>query len=122
LDPAATESAFGRPGQPGDPDRIEHIATRLIEIYEAFLDSSARLRAAAVPERFERAAELASALADNPVRDLRRFVDQTVAEFDRVPALLREERTAPVEVRQTLTLTMNDQGVSDFIKEMKRIR
>jgi hypothetical protein len=121
LDPATTEAAFGPPGQPGDPDRIEHIATRLIEIYEAFLDWSARLRAAAVPERFERAAQLASALADNPVHEIRSFVDQTVAEFDRAPALLREKRDEPVQIRQTLTLTIDDQVLKKFNKEVKRL-
>jgi hypothetical protein len=48
LDSKAQERAFGAPGQPGNPELIEHIATRIVEGYEEMLDVAAGLRGTGV--------------------------------------------------------------------------
>ena len=121
LDPRSQELAFGAPGEPGDPARIEHLAQRLIDIYEGFLDWAARLRGAAVPERLERAVEVASSFVDGPTQQFREYIDRTVAEFDRVPALLREERPEPVEITLALVLDVDQALTDEFERELDRV-
>jgi hypothetical protein len=123
LAPHAQELAFGLPGEPGDPTRIEHLAQRLIDIYEGFLDWSARLRGAVVPDRFERAVELLGAFADGPIEQIRAFVDENVANCDRLPALLREATDEhPVEIVSTLTLSIDDKVVQQLNREFRRLK
>jgi hypothetical protein len=121
LTPQAVELAVGRPGEPGDPVQIEHLAKRLIDCYRAFLDWSEHLRSAATPERFDRAVELASSFADGPIAQIREFVDLTVADLDQLPARLRDDSDERIELRFTLTLSITDGLVSEFNREMDRL-
>jgi hypothetical protein len=122
LAPEAQELAFGPPGDPGDPTRIEHLAQRLIDIYEAFLDWSARLRGANVPDRFEQAVQLLSSYSDGPIEQFRAFVDDHVAQIDRLPAFLSEAtEDEPVRIVSTLTLSVDDEAVAKLRRELKKL-
>ena len=120
LDERAQERAFGPPGHPGDPLRIQHLAGRLIDVYEGMLDWAARLRAARLPDRFARSVELACLHVDGPIKDFREFVDRAVVEIDRLPALLRKGEPTNIELK--LTLTGDDELVNEFLREAARLR
>lgn len=119
LDPQAQVLAFGPFGENGDPARIEHLAERLIDIYESWLDWAGSLRGAAVPERFERAFRLANSFVDAPIEQMRDFVNRTVEECDRIPALLREEE--PVRMTLDLTITIGEGVESALAQEIDRL-
>lgn len=110
---------FGAPGEPGDQEQIQHLAERLIDVYRELLDWSARVRGAAVPERYERLFEIASKYVDGPIRQFREFVDRVVAEMDRVPAALRDE--TPFTIALTLTLELDDGVEDEFSRELARL-
>jgi len=114
LAPEAQVEAFGAPGEPGDPARIEHVAQAVVRAYEALLDAAAGLRQQAVPESLEQAFELAAQLANNAVAEIRDFIDRTVAETDRIPAYLADPSPDKprLQIRLDLTLTV-DQEVQD---------
>ena len=57
-DEAARERAFGAPGEKGDPERPTHLATRLNNVYEQFLDLAAGLRGASVPSQISEVARV----------------------------------------------------------------
>jgi hypothetical protein len=117
MDPKAHERAFGPFGRDGDAARIEHLAGRLIDVYEGLLDWSARVRGTLMPERFERARELASSFVDRPVRQFREFVDHAISELDRVPALLRAG-TEPINMTLKLTLSAEDGLAEELQREL----
>jgi hypothetical protein len=119
LSPEATERAFGKFGEPGDAARIEHLAERLIDIYEGFLDWAAELRGAGVPEAFEAVTVAASSLVDGPIRQVREFVDELIVEFDRLPAQLREG--VDVNLKMTLVLQVEDGAQARFDEELARL-
>jgi hypothetical protein len=121
FDPAAHERAFGQPGQPGDAARLEHLASRIIDVYEALLDWGSRVRQAPLAEEFTRAAELASRFVDRPIQQFRDFVDEVVAEVDRLPAALRAESSEPVKVAVTLTLSIDDGLEQELADELRRL-
>lgn len=122
LDPRFQELAFGRPGEPGDPDRIEHLAGRTIIVYEDLLDWAARLRSAQVSERFRRAVQLVASLVDLPLKQVRTFVDRCVAEFDRIPALLAAPDRERININLTLKLDIDPATSHAFQREMDRLR
>lgn len=79
----ALERAFGKPGEEGDPQAIEHLATRWNSIYEGLLDWSAELRGATVPSDFRAAVEALARFNDAPVEQYRQFVDDVVRRLTR---------------------------------------
>jgi TIR domain len=120
MNPEAHERAFGRLGEQGDAARIEHLAGRLIDVYEGLLDWAARMRGTVMPARFERARELVSSFVDRPVLQFREFVDRVVLEIDRVPELLRDG-TEPIRIVLTLTLSMEEGLEDEFQRELDRL-
>jgi hypothetical protein len=103
--PDAQEQAFGKPGEPGDPDQIEALAASLIGGYQGLLEWSASLREEGIPTRFRRIYDAASDLADLPLNQIRNYVDHVVAELDQLPAALRDGR--PIEIQLLLTLSID---------------
>lgn len=121
LSPQALELAFGAPGEPGDPQRIEHIARRLVDVYDALLEWSFGLQGAIVPGRFARLVELSSRMVDGPIRQVREYVDKTVAEVDRVPAILRRENREPTVIKLELVLAIDNDLVPELERELQRL-
>jgi hypothetical protein len=118
LDPQVQERAFGAPGFPGDPIQIEYMSQRIIEIYETFLDWAARIRGAVVPEEFGRLFELVALLVDEPVNQIRAFIDKTVAEVDRIPDLLASPDDTPITITLSLILSIDDRKAVELDREM----
>jgi hypothetical protein len=121
LDAAAQEQAFGAPGDPGDPAQIEHLASRLISVYDGLLNWAARLRSTPVEEVFERMVELTSRFVDGPIRQFRDFVTRVVAECDRLPSLLRTETPEPIVLTLTLKLEIEDGLEQELHAELRRL-
>lgn len=68
-------SAMGARGEEGDPDLIEHLASRLLQIYDELLAWSQRLRSATTPLQEGRATLRALAdYAAQPIEAVRAFV------------------------------------------------
>jgi hypothetical protein len=118
IDSQLRERAFGPLGQPGDPALIEHIATRFIEVYEEVLDIAARLRGARVSSNMAPVMDAAAHLADAPLREIRDFIDQAVAEIDVLPDL--SARDEPITITLELVLTIDDEDTERLNLEMER--
>lgn len=115
FDPVAVEQAFGKPGEPGNPMRIEHLARRLIEAYEAMMDWSAEIRNTNAPAEYEDLVELYSRLANGPVRQVRDFIQEMADQTTRLPILaLDGTEENPVVVKFTLTLSL-EEGIEEEI-------
>lgn len=118
----AQTAAFGRRGEPGNPERIDHLAKRMAATYEDLLDWSRRLRGVTVPVDYRNAYVLLSKLVDQPVKEYREFVDTVVREIDRLPAYLADpEGEGPFEVTLRLTLTMDDAALQAYLAERQRL-
>lgn len=122
LDPEVQRRAFGAAGQPGNPALIEHIAMRFVEGYEEMLDVAARLRGVGVSNDMRPLMEAAARMADSPLNEIHDFIDQFVAETDKVPDRLTGTGDGPITVRLNLTLTYDDNARKHFERELKRAR
>jgi hypothetical protein len=95
---------------------------RIIEIYETFLDWATRIRGAVIPERFRRLFELVALLVDEPIEQIRTFIDRTVAELDRVPELLADPDGEPVTISLALILSIDNHKVSELNRELRHVK
>jgi len=122
LDTKAKERAFGPLGFSGDPVEIEHLGRLLLDVYENLLDWSAYVRGTPTPEQFARLIELVGQFADNPINEMRTFIDQYVAEADSLPERLADKNDDPIHIVMYLTFTFDEHLLAEFNREMKRLR
>ncbi|MEV4227780.1 TIR domain-containing protein [Streptomyces bobili] len=109
LSPEAQLRAFGARGEPGNAELIEHIATRFVEIYEQMMDVASALRGVGVPEELNEVVEATARLADQPLKEIRDFIDRFVAEADSVPDRIAEGKN--LEITMDLTMTIDDEAL-----------
>lgn len=81
LSGPAQEAAVGKPGEPGNPDLIMHLATRMMLLHDEILDWAYRIRAAVTPSKEGR----------ETLRALGHYADQPIDAFRRLVALVRDE-------------------------------
>lgn len=120
LDARALASAFGPPGQPGDPRQIEHLGRRLVTIYDGFLDWSLRVRGAKVASGLRRTFDLLAAMADDPLHQMRAYFDRVIATCDDIPELLARPSGEPTVIEARLVIDIDRRRVKDFLEEVKR--
>jgi hypothetical protein len=119
MSPAAQARAFGAPGQPGDPDRLFHLAKRWNSVYEQLMDWAADLRAVRAMPEYSKALELLARYADGPVERYREFVDSLVTMVDKLPAAVATGKTIRLEL--TLVLSIPDEVYDAFMAELDRL-
>ena len=116
----SVERVFGRTGEPGDDEAIQHLAERTIAIYGSFMDWGRDLRSARVPTEFQAAFHLAADFMRLPVEQMREYIQKLVTFADSLDELIRTGE--PVQVTTTLELSI-DEAVSDkFTMEMERLQ
>ncbi|MFB9474926.1 toll/interleukin-1 receptor domain-containing protein [Nonomuraea salmonea] len=116
---SAQNRAFGEPGQAGDEERIKHLARKLLHIYEGLLDWSAHLRSLSVPSEFTRAFRLAASFSDQPLREIRQFIESFIAMAEQLPEMLAQGQ--PVRVSMDLIVTADDLVIEEFNGELRRL-
>ncbi|MDQ1250298.1 MAG: hypothetical protein QG597_4677, partial [Actinomycetota bacterium] len=114
LDPVAQERAFGAPGEPGNPALIEHIAARLVSIYDDMLDIAAMLRGTTVPSETAQLMEVTARLTDMPLQQIRDAVDQLVAEIDLIPDKLARGEKIVIEL--TVAISIDDNVLQELAR------
>ena len=114
------ERVFGRTGEPGDEEAIQHLAERTIAIYGSCMEWGRDLRSARVPTEFQSAFHLAADFMRLPVEQMREYIQKLVTLGDSLEELVRTDE--PVQVTITLDLSI-DEAVSDkFAMELERLQ
>jgi hypothetical protein len=111
FDKSVQERAFGAPGEPGDPAQIEHFAQTIVDSYETLLDWSAEIRNLSCPREWAEVRELTARMVDQPIRQIRAFVNQAVEESSRLPSRIAAHRDGdePVTIHLILELSVDDE-------------
>lgn len=113
-------AAFGVPGGPGNAPGIEHLATRVIGIYEELLDWAANLRGMGVPRDYRNLFELAAQVVNRAIQQIRELVDHYVAQAENIPAKLVRGESVHLEI--PLKIDIDDEVLSEFGDEVARLR
>ncbi|MFG1760647.1 hypothetical protein [Micromonospora echinofusca] len=122
LTDTAQERAFGKPGEPGDPVLIEHMADRLIGLYALLLDWAEETRALRVPDWADRLKEILTAYAAQPIERTHDFVDEFIENIERVIAKLAAGQEGPHHIIMQITFEIGDELSHQYDKELERIR
>jgi hypothetical protein len=121
FDLDAQERAFGAPGEPGDPVRIENLAWHVINTYEALLDWAAEMRAVVPPDDLEHLFETTALIAKAPITQFHDFVDDVVRELGKLPAHLAGDRSELLEINISLVLKIDPVVLAEFEAEIERV-
>jgi hypothetical protein len=119
LAPDTQQLAFGKPGEPGDVDRIVHLAERFISVYEDFMDWAAELRGASATGGGTEVLRLLARWVEQPVGVCRRFVREFVAEVDTFTERLG--RGESVSVEMTLTLELDEATREEMSEKLLQV-
>lgn len=122
LDAGTWARAFGAPGVPGDPERIRHIAQRLLDVYEGFLDEASRLLGCSVPPAFRRAQLAGAKYGADPIDKIRAFVTEFVEMANKLPEMAAEhdsEQDGPLNLTLGITITLDEHVSDDFIEGLR---
>lgn len=118
LDPSAVEQTFG---EAADPVRIEQMARGLLSMYGSLLDWAASMRNTSVPGPFVDAIEAAACMVDEPLRQIREFIDTNADQISRIPELSAGATVEnPVTIAIALTLTADKAVHERFAAAMQR--
>ena len=79
---------MGVPGQPGDPDRILHIADRFMDGYQRFLTIAGEVRGITITPQWSHITETLAQLSDKPLTGLNSFIDNLIEQVNSIPAKL----------------------------------
>ncbi|MCL2794654.1 MAG: hypothetical protein FWD85_05035 [Microbacteriaceae bacterium] len=120
IGPTAQEAAFGAPGEPGDAALIEHMASRLVQMYEQLLDWADDLLSLRVPEAARRAVELCVKFVEQPVSEFRVFVPKCAADLEAALTTIAAGTGEQVHITMQLTFTVPDELPGEFKKELER--
>lgn len=121
LDPSIHDATFGGPGRPGDAGRIVQLASQVIESYEAMMDWAAHLRAVSAPREWLPVFDAAAHWVDQPLTQIREYVDHVVDQVSRIPELQRQAAPdAPVTLDFVLSLSIGEDAVARLTEAMER--
>lgn len=121
LSQEAQDRAFGLPGEPGDPDLIEHLALRLTQMYGSLLTWATETRALRVPEEAERLKQLAVEFAAQPIQRTHDFVDEYIASLEQAIANLVQDPSERQNISMELTFEIDDAIAAEFDSELQRL-
>lgn len=121
LAPSALERAFGRPGESGDSTLIQHMATRLIDIYASLLNWAEETRALRVPDWAERLKELSIDFVRQPIERTHDFVDEFTLKLEEALAKVAAGEDEQIVVTIELTFEVDDDVVRRFDRELRRV-
>lgn len=99
LSREAQTAAFGVPGEPGDPDRIQHLANRFVDLYRRLLTIASELRGNAyAAEGFRDAARIAARSVSGAVEATRKSVDDLCSNLLNLPERLEAGENISVAI------------------------
>lgn len=109
------ERAFGRPGEPGNPERIRELAQSAVAIYAELLRLSALVRSQLASRQFAESYELAAQIIDQPICQMRDFFNQMIQSIGQIgQRLAHKENDGPITVEMTLLLSMDEDLLARF--------
>lgn len=116
----AQDTAFGLPGEPGDPDLIEHMAGRVIMLYEQLLDWAAEMRSLRLPDNAESITELGASFAAQPILASRAFVKEFISVLEGELAKFALDPEYSMNITMAIHFDVDTADSKAFVKAIKR--
>ena len=113
-------AAFGPPDESGDAELIDHMAKRLIGLYEQLLDWADDFRAARLPSGTDRLQDVGVMFVSGPIASVRSFVDDNTSQLEDALAKLAAGSAEHIELTMMLTFEIDPAVPKEFQKLLKR--
>lgn len=117
----AFKSVFGteHDESAADPEGIVHAATRLMDLYDRYLQLAQRVRGVSAPAEFINALDTCARLVDEPLAGMEDFIEDYVAIVEAMPARLiaaeGQNIVEPVGVR----IHMDNELLGELLRQLK---
>ncbi|MFW8744959.1 hypothetical protein [Mesorhizobium japonicum] len=118
--PAAQLAAFGAQDESGDPEMIEHLAKRLVGLYRGLLDWHSELRSVRLHTE-STIPQLAPKMVEQPIRAVREFVFDYVAQIEGAVSKVAAGDDAPQILEMRITFVGDHEATDAVIAEMERV-
>jgi hypothetical protein len=114
---------FGDPGDEStaDADGILHVANRLMDYHERFLELAERCRALSAPSHCAPLLRDVGRLMDVPLAGYQAFIDEFVARVGEMPELLHYARGTLEAATVELHMDTDDELLERITKQIKQI-
>ncbi|MGW0942807.1 caspase family protein [Streptomyces sp. NPDC002623] len=121
LSPELQDRVFEKSAEHAEPDLIKRMASDLVGVYEDYMDWAMAIRGIVAPHKAARLIELAALIADEPVREVRTFIQQYFYEIDALGDRYATSDVASMNVNLNLKITLNQEVLDAFLEERKRL-
>jgi hypothetical protein len=102
-----------------EPDGIVHVANRLMDLYERYLQLAQRVRGASAPARFVNVLDTCARLVDEPLRGLDDFIEDYLAILEGMPAQLIAAQGQTVIKPVELPIHVDDQLLEELLRQIQ---
>ena len=119
---AAAEDAFGPVGTPGNPVKIEYLAARIVSGFSELLELASSARAVRTGAAAARVVDLSTALIDQPIRQIRSWIDRVVEQVSLLPQLSADVGGQRTRLDLTLTIGPGPQSFARVKRELDRFQ
>lgn len=119
--PSAQDEAFGLPGEPGDAELIEHMATRIMDLYGELLAWGSETRALRVPDEGKRAKEILASFVSQPVRRTHEFVDECITSLEQTIGSLANGDEGPHTIELRVEYEIDKTVIREFERQLETI-
>jgi hypothetical protein len=119
---AAHERAFGESEESADAALIEHMATRLMDLYGLLLDWVEETRALRVPDWAEHLKYLVASLMNQPLQRTHDFVDEYISSVEHAIDNLANGQTSTETINIDITYEIEDDLLQEIDRELRRIK
>jgi TIR domain len=116
MAPEVQEKTFA---EPGNPERIHHLAQRWNDMYVALMRWASRIRGVTIPSDWNHALDLVARSVDEQIHDYRKFVDDMARALDAAPAAVADGQTVHLEL--TLEFRMSEEHAAEVMAELERL-
>ncbi|MGV0597771.1 TIR domain-containing protein [Mycolicibacterium porcinum] len=118
----AFQAAFGKPIElSDDPDAILHVANRVMDHYERFLQLAQRVRGVAARSDYLTVLDSCARLSDKPMAGMDQFIDDYAQIVADMPRLLREAGGQDIEQPIRLRLHMDNDLLEVVVRQLKDV-
>jgi hypothetical protein len=117
----AQDAAFGLPAVNGDPELIDHMAKRLIGLYEQLIDWADDFRAARMPSGTERLKDLGVMFVSQPIAAVRAFVDDYTVSLENAMALLAAGSAEQIVIPMSIVFEIDPAVSEEFIELLEQV-
>jgi len=111
--------AVGEPGEPGNAQRIYHLAKRIADAYEQLLDWTLQFYRVSAPDPFMKAIEHVSMLSSNALSEIESFASSL---YETLQAHINSASSHAPGTVLNLTLTLTAPQTDELHAELHRLR